>query len=535
MSTQNEETRGAGQPKKLPLSPGQPIQESVSLAQSSQVILGAEPSALIGYTPNPSGTKRSRSGSDELLCSPNTVVWPRFLVISSLDPNNTLSKLTPFAVEAGIKGIASTPKTFKKLVSGDILIEVGKKCYSDNLMNSAALVNIPIRVAPHRTLNYSRGVIRCTSLNICTEQELLDGLESQGVLKARCCMRKNSSGVLERSGTYFLKFNSPDLPNDIKICFENIPVKPYVPNPLRCYNCQLFGHSKTHCKKQTVCAKCAEEGHTYETCQNPPKCRNCEGPHASSDKTCRIWILEKEIQAYKTLNNVSFKEAREVVSKRTPGGAKGQSYAAIVQEAEKARKATNPPQTVQMTTSATQTSTESDSTTDKIIIPFSKSTNQQTFANVVSSPGKPSQPTPSTSQEKPSKPPCTNMTTLTKDVQKSKQPSELPKKATNKPRQYNSYTGGIHTKGSRSNPLTVEGKKEKVQSKLPAPSKSTVQTGGAARTPSKQKTPDTTKKKKEPPEQVMEIADGADEEDMETQTGPPSDTPANPVRINRKQ
>ena len=35
-----------------------------------------------------------------------------------------------------------------------------------------------------------------------------------------------------------LTFNTPKIPESLKLCYLNIPVTQYVPNPIRCYKCQ---------------------------------------------------------------------------------------------------------------------------------------------------------------------------------------------------------------------------------------------------------------------------------------------------------
>ena len=49
-------------------------------------------------------------------------------------------------------------------------------------------------------------------------------------------------GIMKLTNTYVLTFNLPNLPTDVKIGFMQVKVDVYIPNPLRCYNCQVFGH-----------------------------------------------------------------------------------------------------------------------------------------------------------------------------------------------------------------------------------------------------------------------------------------------------
>ncbi|GBO00628.1 hypothetical protein AVEN_229259-1 [Araneus ventricosus] len=70
--------------------------------------------------------------------------------------------------------------------------------------------------------------------------------------------------------------------------YFNCKILPYIPNPLRCFNCQRYGHSQQLCQgTEPVCGKCAESGHEINVCNTDTlKCRNCSGPHAASSKSC---------------------------------------------------------------------------------------------------------------------------------------------------------------------------------------------------------------------------------------------------------
>ena len=65
-----------------------------------------------------------------------------------------------------------------------------------------------------------------------------------------------------------MTFNTPKIPDSLKICYLNIPVSQYVPNPIRCYKCQRFGHVTGTCKHSETCARCSETGHKDDTCIN---------------------------------------------------------------------------------------------------------------------------------------------------------------------------------------------------------------------------------------------------------------------------
>ncbi|GFT03180.1 hypothetical protein TNCV_3610461 [Trichonephila clavipes] len=83
------------------------------------------------------------------------------------------------------------------------------------------------------------------------------------------------------------------------MAYHPCPVRPYIPNPLRCFQCQRFGHSKTVCRGQPTCSRCAEVGHDSADCKAKERCVNCKGDHSSFSRSCPTWIFEKEITALK--------------------------------------------------------------------------------------------------------------------------------------------------------------------------------------------------------------------------------------------
>ena len=108
----------------------------------------------------------------------------------------------------------------------------------------------------------------------------------------------------------------------------NVKVSPYVPNPIRCFKCQKFGHGKGQCKGKLKCFKCGAEDHEGFDCKNNPKCSNCGQPHMASSKDCQHFIREKEIQKIKSEKNISYPEARRFVS-ATNDSPTQKSYASV--------------------------------------------------------------------------------------------------------------------------------------------------------------------------------------------------------------
>ncbi|GFU18096.1 putative RNA-directed DNA polymerase from transposon BS [Trichonephila clavipes] len=192
-----------------------------------------------------------------------------------------MTRKSPFAIQKAIKGIGGDPKSVKKLRSGDLLLETVSALQTKSFLLAKTFLDCLLTASPHKSLNSSRGVISEPDL-ICTpEAEILEGFSGQGVIQA---------GYL------------------------NCKIRPYIPNPLRCFKCQRFGHSQTSCRGQLTCSRCASVGHSSTDCTLEPKCFNCSQSHSSDSKLCPKWKIEKQIQEIKTNNNISYQEARTLIA-----------------------------------------------------------------------------------------------------------------------------------------------------------------------------------------------------------------------------
>ena len=104
--------------------------------------------------------------------------------------------------------------------------------------------DLQVKISLHGSLNTSKGVIRCQNIGPCTDDEILDNLKSEGVMHVRNIqVRRN--GVLRPTHTYVLTFKTRILPKKIKTAYLSVNVEVYIPNPLRCYNCQVFSSPRT--------------------------------------------------------------------------------------------------------------------------------------------------------------------------------------------------------------------------------------------------------------------------------------------------
>ena len=96
-------------------------------------------------------------------------------------------------------------------------------------------------VTPHKSLNTSKGIVRCPAIIWQSNEQFLEFMEEQGVTDVRR-INVHHDGALKPTNTFVFTFITPELPTVVKIGFIQAKVDVYVPNPLRCYQCQVHGH-----------------------------------------------------------------------------------------------------------------------------------------------------------------------------------------------------------------------------------------------------------------------------------------------------
>lgn len=202
--------------------------------------------------------------------------FPKFIVMHSENEDQPLAKLSPFLVAKTLETVIGKSFKAKKLPSGDLLVEVTNAEQSKALLALNQVRDYKVSVTPHRSLNSTQGVISEDDLLGISTDEILEGLQDQEVVAVRrITIRRDGE---ERDTKHIvLTFNSTTLPSTVKAGYLNCKVRPYVPNPRRCFRCQRFGHGSLTCRGKATCAKCASTDHPSDNCGNNTHfCVNCQ-------------------------------------------------------------------------------------------------------------------------------------------------------------------------------------------------------------------------------------------------------------------
>ena len=82
-----------------------------------------------------------------------------------------------------------------------------------------------------------------------------------------------------RTDNLFLNFNTPEMPKEITVGYLKLKVALFVPNLMRCFNCNKFGQTYQCCKVAVKCQWCGKDKHEGR-CEGPKLCSNCNPmPH----------------------------------------------------------------------------------------------------------------------------------------------------------------------------------------------------------------------------------------------------------------
>lgn len=172
-----------------------------------------------------------------------------------------------------------------------------------------------IKIIEHPTLNSTKCVVSCGDVIDLSETELLTELADQGIKEIRRITRKEGKGRVN-TPTIILTCKGTVAPKTIDFGYIRCKTRPFYPNPMQCYNCWAFGHTRTRCQsKENICGKCSQ-GHPVtedRNCSNAVYCKSCDSnDHALSSRSCPSYKRENDIQRIKVDKGIPYAAARRL-------------------------------------------------------------------------------------------------------------------------------------------------------------------------------------------------------------------------------
>ena len=293
--------------------------DSINLNGPSLIPNNYKKSCRGGAGAPPSACKRKAEDCPPLMGSSPLMGWSpyiKFMVISSQD-NRKVAAKSPFKINRElIKIMGAEPHGVTKQRSGELMVELRSKEQERKLERVSSFLDIPVTVRPHKSLNTSRGVIKHSDFQDCTKEEFVD--EFPDVIHARR-IHVRKGDVRIPTNTIVLTFDCPKPPTSLRAGYLTVPVRPYIPFPLRCFKCHKFGHGKDKCRRpNALCGRCGKEHADQHQCTAAAHCINCKGDHPAFSKQCPKFMEEQAILRYKAEHGGTFQQARAAVIVDTP-------------------------------------------------------------------------------------------------------------------------------------------------------------------------------------------------------------------------
>ncbi|XP_021694290.1 uncharacterized protein LOC110674311 [Aedes aegypti] len=120
-----------------------------------------------------------------------------------------------------------------------------------------------------------------------------------------------------KNGTFILTLAENTPPLTTKLGALRVPTTPFIPRPLLCRQCFVFGHTNKVCRNKPACQNCGKY-HEQKQCRKRPTCRNCDGGHLLTSHLCPEWVQEMGINEIIVIKRISGKEAREEYKMANP-------------------------------------------------------------------------------------------------------------------------------------------------------------------------------------------------------------------------
>ena len=225
--------------------------------------------------PNFSGTQESNSGK----CNETPVTNLKVVLTGIKRP---MKHWRPTVIKSCITKTIGSNYEIRLLPSGDLLVTCKQPKQVSSLLDRDMITdgsnNIPLKTSLYKERRFqSRAVVYGVPIDM-SEVEMVEYFANEGVVYAKRLKRKSEKGYVD-SLCMMLGFSTNEYPSVLYYDYLKFHTKPYNPPPMRCFQCNRFGHTGKNCGGKYCCCKCGSRNHTYENCTSEKKCVNCKGNH----------------------------------------------------------------------------------------------------------------------------------------------------------------------------------------------------------------------------------------------------------------
>ena len=163
----------------------------------------------------------------------------------------------------------------------------------------------------------NRGIIFIVEEDVPVEQIT----HELGIPATRIIRKVRGESIVTKQ--VILYFNGA-IPEIIYFGWRRYRVSLYIPDPIRCFHCQKFGHKAHQCRSAVKCPICSGR-HLFADCdaqrndENKRKavCPNCKGDHPASYRGCKMYQEAKSIKQIQVSKSLSYADAVKTFREQT--------------------------------------------------------------------------------------------------------------------------------------------------------------------------------------------------------------------------
>lgn len=227
-----------------------------------------------------------------------------------------VSKINPLKLTKIINRDIGNVEFAKVLSDGNLLVGCNNEEQANKALKVKEVGGIKVvstnKVGTISKASGQKGIIFGVPLNISME-EFKGNVKGGKVVNAHR-LKSVVEGVRKDTETVVIEFQGEGIPKRVMLGVMSYIVREFIPGPVRCFNCQRFGHVATRCREKCRCARCGGN-HEYGKCEEgvKPKCCNCGEGHSAAFRGCEVLKREMVIQKRRVEEKITYAEAAKLV------------------------------------------------------------------------------------------------------------------------------------------------------------------------------------------------------------------------------
>lgn len=262
---------------------------------------------------------RSDLSDEELIeCAKNNGINKYFFFVDPVQPQTKIPQVTPFKLKNELDRKVPTKKIQDLRFTRKGALIISSEDYETAICVSQIdeLLGVKTKAKLMTEQLISRFILKPvpSNVNLAELKEELENVNEINILELKRFTQRNPSR--SPTETILVTVLGHELPQEIKMCYQNFPIEEFVDRPRQCKNCFKFGHPEKFCRNATKCVNCGDspqsEGHEDGKCTNEVKCANCKEMHLPYDRSCDAFQEEIRFLKFKTENHLPIAEARRL-------------------------------------------------------------------------------------------------------------------------------------------------------------------------------------------------------------------------------